>query len=93
MVPLSVRVPAVVLFKPTLPPSAALAVPACMSKAVVLVNVPLLIVPPVCCTPAKVLLKPPRFKLPPLTISVPPLASWSAALRARVPALTVVVPV
>ena len=85
--------PAPVLFRPALPASTALTVPACRSKAVLLVSVPLAIAPPVSCTPATVSLKPPRLKLPPLTTSVLVLASRSAAPKASVPATTVVVPV
>ena len=92
MVPLSVTVPAPVLFKPTAPAKAALAVPACRSKLEVLVKVPLAIVPPVCCTPATVLLKLPKSKVPPDTTKVLLALKRSAAPKAKVPAFTVVAP-
>ena len=85
--------PLPVLFNATEPPSAALALPAWMSKALVLTSVPLAMVPPVCCTPATVSVKPPRLKLPPLTTSEPVSSRRSLAPSASVPALTVVVPV
>ena len=90
--PDSVTVPLVVLFKPAEPAKAALTEPACMSKAVVLVKVPLAIMPPVSCTPSTVSLNPPKSKLPPLTTNALVSANRSAAPKARVPALTVVVP-
>ena len=93
MVPLSVTVPAPVLFKPTAPASAALAAPACMSKLDVLVKLPLAIVPPVCCTPATVLLKLPKSNVPPVTTKVLLALNRSAAPKAKVPAFTVVTPV
>ena len=93
MVPLSVTVPAPVLFKPTAPASAALTVPSCMSKFAVLVKLPLAIVPPVCCTPATVLLKPPKSNVPPVTTKVLLALKRSAAPKAKMPAFTVVAPV
>jgi hypothetical protein len=64
-----------------------------MSKVLVLLKMPLVMTPLLRRTPASVLLKPPMSKVPPLTTKLLPLANWSLVLRARVPALTVVVPV
>ena len=91
--PLSDRVSEVVLFKPTLPPNPAVTVPERMSKVLVLLKMPLVMTPLLRRTPASVLLKPPMSNVPPLTTKLPLLANWSAALRARVPPLTVVAPV
>ena len=96
LAPLSVTTPAVVLSRPTaavVPASMALTVPACRSKLLALVSVPLLMLPDVICTPATVLLKPPRLKPPPLTTRRLPPARLSATPNVSVPAATVVVPV
>ncbi len=94
LVPLSVTVPAVVLFKPTLPPNTALTVPACISNVLFDVNVPVPVIEPDSnCTPATASLWLPRSKLPPLTIRLEVLASTSPAPKANVPALTCVLPV
>jgi hypothetical protein len=94
LAPDNVAVPAVVLLTPPVPASAALTVPACISKVPDDDNVPFCSVPPVSVRPPFcVWVVPPRSSVPPfIVVALPMLPSVPAPEICKVPAFTIVPP-
>ena len=92
--PLRVTVPAVVLFAPTAPPRIALTLPACRSKSVVEVRVPVVpVIEPVTNrTAATVSLFAPMSSAPPVTTTLDVLAIWLDFCNTAEPPETVRLP-